>query len=75
MRSLMKVGPPGGRKGLYRSELRGDGHFAFKLGLVALEGLLFAIFKVMASVMFRKAVLSAELELAMRAFPYDAKDS
>jgi len=62
------------RKGLYGGKFGGDGHLAFQLCLIAFEGLLFAVFKVVASMMFRKAVLAAELCLAMWAFPYNTKD-
>lgn len=57
-----------------RGHLRRHGSFALKFGLVPFEGLLSAVFELVAIVVFGQAMRTAELCTAMGALSNQAKD-
>lgn len=52
-----------------RGHLRGHGSFTLKFGFVPFEGLLSAVFELVAIVVFGQAVRTAELSTTMGALP------
>jgi len=61
-------------RGLYGGEFGGHSHLALQLCLIAFEGLLSAILEIIAGMMLWKTMFATELDLAVRAFAYDAQD-